>query len=235
MSDLPNISILTPTYNRNKFLPLYLHNLKNLNYPHKKIEVCIDDDGNEPFTDNIAGLQLDIYPMKLVYHRSKKKRTIGEKRNNLVKKLSSNKFLCFMDDDDIYDTDYLMYSYTMLKKHKVGLVGSSSMLFTYPQKDFIMTGIRCGNKIQIHEATMFFTKKYFNSMNGFENSSQGEGCKFIQNNKNVFDSENDFFMICVAHDGNTIDKKQFDRPDLSVDDYYEGEKAEILKEILCLK
>ena len=49
MNEFPKISILTPTYNRKKFLPLYLHNLKKLNYPHNKLEVCIDDDGTEPF------------------------------------------------------------------------------------------------------------------------------------------------------------------------------------------
>ncbi len=66
---LPNISILVPTYNRSKFLPLLINNLKSQTYPHNKLEVCIDDDGIEPITDNIAGLQLDIYPIKLVYHR----------------------------------------------------------------------------------------------------------------------------------------------------------------------
>ena len=235
MSDLPNISILTPTYNRRKFLPLYLHNLKNLNYPHNKIEVCIDDDGHEPFIDYEV-FKEQIKPMKLIYHRENKRRSIGFKRNHLVKKLATNKLLCFMDDDDIYNADYLLYSFTMLKKHKAGLVGSSSMLFTYPEKDFIMTGIRCGNKIQIHEATMFFTRKYFKSMGGFEDSSQGEGSKFIQNqNKNIYDTENDFLMICVAHDGNTVDKSQFDKPDLSVDDNYKGNEVEILKGILSLK
>ena len=87
----PQISVLVPTYNRSKFLPLFIFNLKKQTYPHKKIEVVIDDDGTEPFTDNIQGLQIDIYPMKLIYHRNKKKRTIGEKRNNLVK-LSTSKF-----------------------------------------------------------------------------------------------------------------------------------------------
>tara|TARA_R110000782_G_scaffold81202_2_gene160538 strand:- start:2928 stop:3152 length:225 start_codon:yes stop_codon:yes gene_type:complete len=71
--ELPNISILTPTYNRSKFLPLFIHNLKKQTYPHKKLEVVIDDDGTEPFTDNIAGLQSEIHPIKLVYHTEKKR------------------------------------------------------------------------------------------------------------------------------------------------------------------
>jgi len=235
---LPNISILVPTYNRSKFLPLLIHNLKSQTYPHNKLEVCIDDDGTEPLTDNIAGLQLDIYPIKLVYHREKKRRTIGEKRNYLVKKLARNKILCFMDDDDLYNPVYVEYSYKCLKDNKVGLVGSSSMLFTYPYDNYKMTAIRCKHKYQIHENTMLFTKKYFNSMGGFQKTSQGEGYSFILNqDKNVFNTDIFKILIQIAHGKNTIDKEQFNREELSVEnwDKLEGQEVEILNKILCIK
>jgi glycosyltransferase involved in cell wall biosynthesis len=232
---LPNISILVPTYNRSKFLPLLIHNLKSQTYPHNKLEVCIYDDGTEPFTDNTAGLQLDIYPIKLVYHRDKVRKSIGEKRNYLVKKLSRNKFLCFMDDDDIYSPIYVEYSFKCLKDNKAGLVGSSSMLFTYPEKDYVLTGIKCPKKHQIHEATMLFTRRYFGSMGGFENSSQGEGVKFIQDrDRDVFNTDINNVMVCVAHDGNTIDKEQFNKEELKLG-VYEGPERDILNKILCIK
>lgn len=232
---LPNISILVPTYNRSKFLPLLIHNLKTQTYPHKKLEVCIYDDGTEPITDNIAGMQLDIYPIKLVYHRDKVKKTIGEKRNYLVKKLASNKFLCFMDDDDIYSPIYVEYSFKCLKENKAGLVGSSSMLFTYPEKDYVLTGIKCPMKHQIHEATMLFTRRYFGSMGGFEKSSQGEGAKFIQDrDRDVFNTDINNVMVCVGHDGNTIDKEQFNKEELKLG-VYEGPEIDILNKILSIK
>jgi glycosyltransferase involved in cell wall biosynthesis len=232
---LPNISILVPTYNRSKFLPLLIHNLKSQTYPHNKLEVCIYDDGTEPFTDNTAGLQLDIYPIKLVYHRDKVRKSIGEKRNYLVKKLSRNKFLCFMDDDDIYSPIYVEYSFKCLKDNKAGLVGSSSMLFTYPEKDYVLTGIKCPKKHQIHEATMLFTRRYFGSMGGFEKSSQGEGVKFIQDRDiDVFNTDINNVMVCVAHDGNTIDKEQFNKEELKLG-VYEGPERDILNKILCIK
>lgn len=232
---LPNISILVPTYNRTKFLPLLIHNLKSQTYPHNKLEVCIYDDGTEPFTDNTAGLQLDIYPIKLVYHRDKVKKSIGEKRNYLVKKLSRNKFLCFMDDDDIYSPVYVEYSFKCLKDNKAGLVGSSSMLFTYPEKDYVLTGIKCPKKHQIHEATMLFTRRYFGSMGGFEKSSQGEGVKFIQDrDRDVFNTDINNVMVCVAHDGNTIDKEQFNKEELKLG-VYDGPEIDILNKILCIK
>ncbi len=140
-----------------------------------------------------------------------------------------------MDDDAIYSPIYVEYSYKCLKDNNVGLVGSSSMLFIYPEKDYVLTGIKCPKKFQIHEATMLFTKKYFNSMGGFERSSQGEGVKFIQNqDKNVFNTDINHVMVCVAHDGNTIDKEQFNIEELKLGSY-EGPEIDILNKILCIK
>tara|TARA_R110000744_G_scaffold220252_2_gene339080 strand:- start:626 stop:1330 length:705 start_codon:yes stop_codon:yes gene_type:complete len=233
--DYPHISILTPTYNRSKFLPLFIHNLKNQTYPHNKLEVVIYDDGTEPFTDSIEKMRNDISPMKLVYHRDKVKKTIGEKRNYLVK-LSSSKILINMDDDDIYHPQYIQYSYHELKEQKKGLVGSNGMLFTYPAKDFDMTGIQCKELVQIHEATMCYSKKFFKSMGGYEKSSQGEGMNMIQNQKhNIGLTDIRTIMVCVAHDGNSVDKQQFYSKDRLFSHKYEGAEVGILKQILGLE
>jgi glycosyltransferase involved in cell wall biosynthesis len=233
--DYPNISILTPTYNRSKFLPLFISNLKSQTYPHKKLEVVIYDDGTESFTDSIAGLQIDIYPMKLVYHRTKVKKTIGEKRNELVK-LSSSKILINMDDDDIYNPQYIQYSYHVLKDEKKSLVGSNGMLFTYPLKDFNMTGIQCKELFQIHEATMCYTKKHFKSMGGYHKNSKGEGVGMVQNQKhNIGLTDIRSVMICVAHDGNSVDKSMFYSDELRFQHNYDGKEVPILKQILGLE
>ena len=47
-SNYPNVSILTPTYNRSAFMPLILNNLKRINYDQSKLEWCVLDDGNIP-------------------------------------------------------------------------------------------------------------------------------------------------------------------------------------------
>jgi len=232
MTDYPDISILTPTYNRAKFLPLYVHNLKNQTYPHKKIEVCIYDDGEEPFC-NFQELRQMIYPMRLVYRYNKVKKTIGEKRNYLVKKMASSKICIMVDDDDIYLNDYVKNSYETLKNNKAGLVGSNGMIFTYPKENFKMTGIKCKELFQIHEATMCFSKKYFNSMGGFNKSSQGEGAGFILDRKSgIVETDIRDCMICVAHDGNTVDKNQFNTDKNQTGVEYDGDRKQILKQIL---
>ena len=234
MNEYPQISVLTPTYNRSKFLPLYIHNLLSQSYPHKKIEVCIYDDGTDPFStyNNLKEL---LKPMKVVYHYNKVKKTIGEKRNYLAKKMATSKICIMIDDDDIYLNDYIKNSYETLKKNKAGLVGSNGMIFTYPKEGFIMTGIKCKELYQIHEATMCFTKKFFLQMGGFGKSSQGEGARLIQDRTNgIVETDIRDCMICVAHDGNTVDKNQFNTAHNQTGIEYDGDRKDILKQILNL-
>tara|TARA_R110000787_G_scaffold13338_9_gene41976 strand:- start:425 stop:1135 length:711 start_codon:yes stop_codon:yes gene_type:complete len=232
IEDVP-ISILTPTYNRSKFLPLYIDNLKKFNYNKSLLELVIDDDGDEPFISDLENFKKEVHPISVNYLRSNKRKTIGEKRNNLVKK-STNKIVCFMDDDDIYHPEYIAYSLFVLKNSKAGLVGSPQMLFVYPELNFKMTYISCEKKFQIHEATIMMTKKYFKSMGGFEKSSQGEGAKIIGlQDKNVFKTEINLIMICVAHSGNSVDKSMFNEDKHNLNQNLEDkEKLDILKSIL---
>jgi len=116
-----------------------------------------------------------------------------------------------MDDDDIYQPTYVQKSIDILLKKKVSCVGSNQMIFYFQSKpDKRLTIIRCQEKRQIHEATLCFTKKYFNSMGGFKKTSQGEGTGLIDfNDKNVENIPIDDLMVCVAHKGQTLSKDPF--------------------------
>ena len=209
--EYPNVSILTPSYNRSKFVPLITHNLLSMNYDKSKLEWCIIDDGIEPlFTDEtLKQTRETLKPIKINYKYESVKRDIGVKRNALVK-MSKNKICIMMDDDDIYFPSYIKHSIDVLKQNKVGMVGSNHMLFVYPNHNFKISKIECQAKRQIHEATMCFTKKYYNSMPGFQKSSLGEGAKMIDHNeKNSAYTNINLSMICFCHDGNSFNKEQF--------------------------
>ena len=209
---MEKISILIPTYNRSKFIQLCIMNILRQDYPKELLEVIIldDSDSQTPFIENEEYIKKVLFPIKLNYIKQKQKMTIGEKRNKLIK-LSKNKIICFMDDDDIYLPTYISYSYKTLKDNKAGLVGSNQMMFIYPHNDFKSTGIDCGEKkFFIHEATMMMTKKWYNSSNKFEKSSKGEGVELIQaNDKKVFITDIRQLMVCICHKNNTIDKSRF--------------------------
>jgi glycosyltransferase involved in cell wall biosynthesis len=213
--EYPNISILMPTYNRNRFLKLVLINIYNMDYDKNKIEWVIFDDGKEPFfknkeEENMVRELLQPMKIKYIYDISQHYK-IGDKRNKLVK-FASNKICIFMDDDDIYYKTYIKHSVETLKNKKAGLVGSNAMLFTYPHHNYNMCHIQCSAKRQIHEATMCFTKNYFRQMPGFLSSSLGEGAKMIDHNEcQVAYTDITKCMICVPHNDNTFNKEQFYR------------------------
>jgi len=214
MTDFPNISVLCPTYNRPHFLPLLIRNMKAQDYPHKNLELVIDDDGDIPFihSDSWDEVVQALKPIKLKLLRYKRRRTIGEKRNNLVKN-SSNKIVAFMDDDDIYMKTYLTHSFETLMKKNMGCVGCNKMIFLYsPYTNDDFYFLTCGdNKIQIHECNMMMTKKWFNSTNKFAKASRAEGGHLFSNCnlKKVELTEPHLTMIQLCHNDNTINKEQF--------------------------
>jgi hypothetical protein len=210
-SDTGCISILTPTYNRRAFLPLITYNIKHQTYDHSKLEWFIYDDGPEPFftDETLKSTRESLSPIKIKYYYNKNKKSIGFKRNYLIKN-ATHKIVAMMDDDDIYFSSYLTKYYQIMKEKNVGLVGSAEMLFVYPKLNYLITFIKCIAERQIHEATMMITKKYYNSMPGFDDGSRGEGAKMIDfNENNVFMATVSDCMICISHKDNTISKDRF--------------------------
>tara|TARA_R110000803_G_scaffold44506_5_gene94181 strand:+ start:271 stop:1083 length:813 start_codon:yes stop_codon:yes gene_type:complete len=221
--ECPCVSIIIPCYLRRKFIALMLTNIFHMDYPKDKIEVNILQDGPEDlFSTNDLEIFKERLGCKVNYKYEKDiRRSIGDKRNLLVK-MSSHKIIACMDSDDIYYPTYLRYSVSALREYKVGITTSASMLFLFPQYDYKITGIRCGHKFQGHEACCVFTKKHWRSMGGFiskgAKGNQGEGVKMIQHNeKNMVNLDVRKLMICVVHSedgGNTINKDRFKDSDM---------------------
>lgn len=210
------ISILLPTYNRAKFLPLFLMNLKSQTYPHNLLTVIIYDDGSERFIseNELEEVREVLSPIKVQYKIGEKRLSIGKKRDKLIQ-LSKSKIFMFMDDDDAYMAEAIQYSYETLKRGKYGCVGSDKMIFCMTDRDYSVHAIDCGNnKRLIHEATLMATKKWYKASCGFENSSKGEGANlFYGHESKVGITDVSKIMICIQHGENTVDKLQFAKDD----------------------
>ena len=218
--DLPKISILMPTYNRRKFLPFIIKNLKVQDYPHKKLQLVIHDDGDEPLLEDYETFSSAIKPIKLKLIRNKKRLSIGDKRNRLVQQANHN-IVVFMDDDDLYEPTYISHSYHILKTKKAGCVGCEKMIFIYPpytSEDFYALDAKC--KTLIHEATMMFRKSWYNKTNGFLDNSQAEGVGITKScKKKTIETTNPYFtMTAVVHGKNTIDKEKFKKEHMKLAD-----------------
>jgi glycosyltransferase involved in cell wall biosynthesis len=231
--ELQKISILTPTYNRNYLLGFYLENIKCQDYPHHLLEVVIDDDGTNKFIPNnkIDYVKNILAPIELKYLYYKNKRTIGEKRNNLVKKASS-KIIINFDDDDIYQQSIISYCYYNLKSSpKISLVGTNQMIFCYINDNFKISAIQCNHKRLIHESGMMMKKKHWKSQGGYEKTSRGEGCSLIDghNLDNIKLLECKNMLYCICHDNNTINKDRFNNEN---DNQEHMEISDYLKDLI---
>lgn len=239
VEEWPCISILTPLYNRNKWLPMMICNLVNFDYDKNKLEWFILDskDGDEdvkliPNDFARENIERMIHPIKLKYVYINRKMTIAEKRTYLSKNMT-HPYFANMDSDDIYMECFLKYGIHMLKEHKVGLCGSPQMIFIYPHLDYRITAIQCEAKRQMHEATMMGTKKYLKQMSFYSrNDEKGEGASLIDGNEmNVVKTECSLCMICVCHNTNTCNKDAFEECNIQTAKI-SGIKYEILKDIM---
>jgi GR25 family glycosyltransferase involved in LPS biosynthesis len=175
-NELPYVSILTPTKNRRKFFPMAIYNFKKFVYPKEKIEWVIVDDGEEDLSDLLPKDER----IKYVKIQPEGNLTIAMKRNLCVKYAKYDYFV-HMDDDDYYN--------------EFSVMSRIRTLLTYPDKDIVGCGMCCcydttqkqfyivGNKYQLAEASMAYTRKFFDERNYNENVKLGEGLLFIKKRK----------------------------------------------------
>ena len=233
-----DITILMPVWNREKFLPLLLMNLKSQDYPHEHLRLLIDDDTENPderFIKNLQEVKQMLHPIKVEYITGKPRRTIGKKRNDLIKACKTKIFM-FFDSDDVYLPSAVSYSYSVLKQNKFGCVGSDKMIFCMTDKDFAVHAIDCGNtKRLIHEATIMGTIKWWRASCKFSDGSRGEGANlFAGHESKVGITDVSKVMICVQHGENTIDKLQFAKDENKLKIEISDELKDVLKKILNL-
>jgi len=230
---MEEITVLVPTWNRSKFLSLFLMNLKCQDYPHHLLKLIIDDDGTEKFIQDIDEVRRILHPIEVQYIKDKPRRSIGKKRNDLVKECKT-KIFCFLDDDDVYFPTYISHSYQVLKENKAGCVGSDKMVFCMTDRNFDLHAIDCGNRaVMIHEATMMMTKKWYKASCKFGNHSQGEGKNiFAGHEKTVAFTDIMKVMCCIQHGSNTVNKLQFAKEDNKLPFDLDDKLKELLEKLL---
>tara|TARA_R100000935_G_scaffold26672_1_gene46648 strand:- start:5975 stop:6841 length:867 start_codon:yes stop_codon:yes gene_type:complete len=210
--ELPEITILTPVFKRNNFLPLWLMNLKHQQYPSDKIKVIVDEcESDELFIDNLYHVKAMLYPIKVEHNVYKDRKTIGEKRNRLVESCKTE-FFCFMDSDDMYQPNYLIYSFYMMRENKVDAVASPQMIFTFPfnKENPYQMAFATGPNMKPHESTLMMTKELFSRSAKFAETSQGEGNQLWESIKdNIYHTDVINCMMCICHKDNTVPKEHF--------------------------
>jgi glycosyltransferase involved in cell wall biosynthesis len=100
--ELPDVSVVTITKNREELFPLAIHNWTRFAYPRDSIEWVIVDDSD---TDSLKKLIPIDNRIKYIY--LEKPLAIADKRNYAVEKCSGD-IIINMDDDDIHFDDSIL-------------------------------------------------------------------------------------------------------------------------------
>ena len=181
-NELPKISIVTLTHNREFMFKLAIYNYNTINYPRDKIEWVIYDTSND---DNKieklipTELERDKLGIKYIYNNSII--SIGESRNNAISECS-NDIVLFMDDDDYYPPDSIKTRVSILINSGKRIIGCTT-IGSFDINKFIsfidVPPILNTYSNRISPATLCFYKKLIT-----------EKCRF--SHENIFECENIF-------------------------------------------
>jgi hypothetical protein len=209
--ELPSVSIVTPTYNRSKLFSLPIINYQNFLYPHSKLEWVIVDDGDDELRDILPIGQKD---MNINYIKVDEKMSIGAKRNLGVEQ-AKHDIIVFMDDDDYYPPESVISRVKCLLKYSygmdgtgIGCVGCINVL-SYDLASERFVEITNGQQF-FSEASMCFTRKFWNQRQFQNNDETGEYYYFLEYRQDQMISlPSQFVIVSINHGGNTI-KRRFD-------------------------
>ena len=199
--DLPFVSIITPTYNRQHFVDFMVHNFQNIDYPADKLEWIIVDDS--PTQTTGFPKQNNI---KYVYLQTEngKRCSIGQKRNYAIKHAIGN-YIIHMDDDDYYfpcSVKARVKSLITTGKQCIG-VSKISCIDIIRKNGFIV-----GNDFSVlGEASMAYSKMFWSKRQFNEHVERGEAYLFLKGReKQVVKLPYFFVLIAMTHNSNITDK-----------------------------
>jgi len=203
--ELPYISIVTPTYNRSEFWELMYSNFKRTDYPKDRMEWIIVDDS--PMNKRLKPFIVQDPRIKYHYIKSKKRLSIGKKRN-LCAKYASHDYIVHMDDDDYYESCSVLSRIKSLIVQEKKCIGSTELV-CYD----LLNGVECyaydeskeGGPSTISEASMAYTKEFWKERNFDIKVSSAESVSFVKGRENnVVILNGPFIVVGLTHGKNTV-------------------------------
>ena len=199
--DFPLVSVLTPTYNRGRFIPHLIACFKHQTYPKDRIEWIVLDDGTEPVEDLFKG-----QPVR--YIREETKQTIGAKRNRLNREAKGT-ILVAMDDDDYYPPDRVSAVVNAFKMNPAIELAGSSEIYMYYSDIKVIYRLGPYNKNHATNGTMAWRSSYAAKHTYDETVTHAEERSFLEDYKHPMIQLNPMkVMLVMSHSDNTFDKRK---------------------------
>ena len=201
----PFVSVLTPTFNRRKFIPFIIECYRAQTYPKDKMEWIILDDG-EPVRDLFDTLAKDIPNIRYIHNTNKL--LIGGKRNILNKEAKGD-ILIAMDDDDYYLPERVSHVVQRsLLYPNIQVFGSSEIYLYYTDVKEIYRFGPYG-KYHATNGTMAWRKSYALNHTYDETLAYAEEKSFLNDYTTPIHQLDPFkVMLVMSHSDNTYDKKK---------------------------
>ena len=203
----PFVSVLTPTYNRRKFIPTAIACFKAQEYPQDRMEWIILDDGTDKVRDLFDAIEgLNI---RYVALPDGEKLPIGAKRNRLNEMAKGEIVVCW-DDDDYYPPERVKKAVTRLRSVKGGTIpvtGSSMIHLYFTDRDEIWSAGPYGPN-HCTNGTMAYWRSYFDQNRYDDTATKAEEKKFMRGfTTPVLQLQPEETMLVVCHAYNTFDKR----------------------------
>jgi glycosyltransferase involved in cell wall biosynthesis len=210
MAGLPTVSILTPTADRRKFIPLAIKMFKAQTYPQDRMEWIILDDGTDKVGDLFAPSASGLTNVRYIALPEGEKLKIGAKRNRL-NALAKNEVCVAWDDDDFYPPERVKNAVMRLCSipgHKVPVAGCSQLYLYYADRKEIWT-IGPYNPNHCTNGTMAYWRSYTKTHRYDDNAEKAEERAFMDDWKTqVVQMKSDSVMLVICHSRNTFDKRK---------------------------
>lgn len=212
-ANYPFVSVLTPTYNRRRFIPHLIACYKAQTYPAHRMEWIVLDDGTDSVEDLFRGPLVAGIP-NLRYIRLPEKLTIGAKRNRL-NDAACGDIMVAMDDDDYYVPERVSAAVVAFRKNpRIELAGSSEVFMYYTD---IQTIYKLGPYTPTHatNGTMAWRASYARAHRYDETVTHAEEKSYLEDYKHpMIQLDPMKVMLVMSHSENTFDKRQMrDQPD----------------------
>jgi glycosyltransferase involved in cell wall biosynthesis len=197
----PFVSVITPTYNRRKFLPILIYQYQIQTYPKELRELVILDDSE---TSNKDIIPKDDKSIRYIY--MSEKMALSNKRNKLNELAKGEVIVCF-DDDDFHHPERVEHSVKRLNQFRVEIVGSTMVPIYYSD---IKRIVEYGPFSSTHgtNGTFAYTRNYVRNHKHEEGKDSQEEPSFTNNFSEKLGQIDPWKgILCVSHYYNTFDKR----------------------------
>jgi glycosyltransferase involved in cell wall biosynthesis len=202
--NFPFISVITPTYNRRRFIPSLIACYKHQEYPAHRMEWIVFDDGSDPVGDLFKDLNIPNF--RYIYEPEKQ--TIGAKRNRLNNEACGD-IIIAMDDDDYYPPERVGTVVKAFKQHpKIELAGASEVYMYYSDNEEVY---KLGPYNQNHatNGTMAWRRSYALTHVYDETVTHAEEKSFLDDYIHTMIQLPPMkVMLVMSHSENTFDKRK---------------------------